>query len=123
LVGHGDIMSCNQGEITLLIVAIVALVAVIRYYLIFNSYCARIAKLEGRTGEFQSLQSIEGGGVNFLELEQASKLLRREYLKFNDEQLTKLAGKLFQSGFVGLAAMIVAASWCAYLKLEICGSF
>ena len=58
--------------------------------------------------------------MNFFEIEQASKIWRRDYLKFNDEHINGLATKLFRSGFVGLAAIIAAALWWAYLKLGIC---
>jgi hypothetical protein len=121
LAGHGDFMTCTQGELIFFFIAFIALVAIFRYCIVFNSYCARVAKLEGRQKDFQSLQSLDGGGLNFFEIEQASKIWRRDYLKFNDEKINGLVAKLFRSGFVSLAAMISAALWLAYLKLGVCG--
>jgi len=113
-------MSCTQGELIFGIIGLFTLVVVLRYCVLFSSYCARIAWLEGRQRDFQSLQSVEGGGMNFL---QAGGIWRRDYLKFDDAQVNRLGSKLFRSGIVGLIAMAAAAGWWAYLKDGMCGAY
>jgi len=115
-------MTCTQGGVIFGLIALLTLVAILRYYAIFMAYCSRVAKIEGRQKEMNSIQSIEGGGMNFFEIEQAASLWRKEYLKYGDKQLNVLARRLFQTGLFGLIALIASALWYVYLRFEVCNS-
>jgi hypothetical protein len=115
-------MTCSEGNLVFGLTCLGALIAIVRYCACFNAYCARIAQLENRVQEFRSLKSIEGGGINLFELAQSAATWRRDHRRFGDERLNQLAMRLYRSGFIGLAAMILAGACGVYLEFGLCGA-
>ena len=76
--------------IAVLMVAMTLLIPAIRY---FKNYCRRLAELEGRVSELQSVSTDDGGLTRF-ERENLSKLMARYYRKFDDTELTALGDKV-----------------------------
>ena len=112
-------MTCHQGFILIVLIAIIVAIRVIRDKFLFKSYCERIAELEGRTDEFRSLIAPEGG-MNWFEIEHAGKLWRRYYLKFGDKRLTEIGNTLLRRGISSLLVMILLLIAIVYVKTIVC---
>jgi hypothetical protein len=114
-------VTCNYGIALIILIAIIAAILLIPYNMLFRRYCGRIAELEGRTEEFNSLSSLEGGG-NFFEIEHAGKIVFRYYLRFGDEKLTKMGDNLLMLGISGLLAVILLLCAIVFVKTVACGA-
>ena len=76
----------------------------------FGRLCSRIAEIEGRQPELNSLKT-DDGGWNKYQQEQYWKLWRREYRRFGDADLTALGDQALKraaaAGIVTLAAVAI----------------
>ncbi|MGV7206522.1 hypothetical protein ACLB1G_01560 [Oxalobacteraceae bacterium A2-2] len=100
-------MSCGPHTFILLVWLVIVVIFATPYHGRFTLYCERRASLEGRSLEFYSGVSIDGGD-NLYMIEQAGKLWKRDYVKFNDKQLSELGDKLYRDG--GFLLLLVAAA-------------
>jgi hypothetical protein len=82
----------------------------------FGRLCRRIAEIEGRQTELNSLKSDDGGWNSFTQ-EQYMKLCRRDYRRFGDASLTVLGDRAFKwAALAGLVTLMAVAILVLHLS-------
>jgi hypothetical protein len=94
-------------------VALLVFVANMAAHAPFGELSRRIAEREGRQDELQA-PGIEGGGLNYFEIEQWWKLWRRDYRRYGDAQLNELGDRAFKRAAVMGLLNLACASALVY---------
>jgi ABC-type uncharacterized transport system substrate-binding protein len=85
----------NIMLIVFLMAIFLYLIVSIKVFKLFNEYCERVAKLQGRQSEMHDVFSeIEGGGINAFKREQLENILFGNFCYLDDTGLLRLGARL-----------------------------